>query len=480
MADILTTERLTFKFRLLALLAVGLASFLADADGDRAKLVVLLTVYLVYALVVHWRLPYWPRPQLVYAMILVDAVFLFLVSLLIGKAASLITVLIPLTVPFYAVFGAYLTAFITATVMLLVFALIQVANGREALSTAFFMQVPLYYLLAALTGYLATGRIRRLQDQEALQRLVRLENEARSLSGAARTIQESLDLGLTLQEMCVAAPRLTGIPDCLIGLLDRRSGALVTRATTTDISRLGVDRLDYLVEWPRDGAVTDEALALREPIAIYENTLDAAGLPAWAARVGVRSMLVAPMISRGVDVGIMYFYGTPAGYRFSEQDMTLAQSYADIVALVAVNAQLYEDVQATIASVISDLRPVVMPKPAAKARKLSVIEVGDLVVDLPARQAKIDGRVVGLTPTEFDLLSVLAENSGSAVDQDTLLKRVWGDDYTGRSTVVDVGLHRLRRKIEEGQGTHRRIVTVRGSGYMLVPASSMTRQGAES
>lgn len=480
MADILTTERLTFKFRLLALLAVGLASFLAGADVDRAKLVILMTGYLVYILVVHWQAPRWQRPQLVYAMIVVDALVLGLVSLWIGRAASLIIVFFPLTVPFYAFFGAYATAFFAATVMLAVFALTQVASGRDAFSTAFFMQVPLYYLLAALTGYLATGRVRRLQDQEALQRLVRLENGARSLSGAARTIQESVDLGLTLHEMCAAAPRLTGLPDCLVALLDRRSGALVTRATTTDISRLGVDRLDYLVEWPRDGAVTDEALALREPIAVYENTLDAAGLPAWAARIDVRTVLVAPLISRGVDVGIMYFYGTPPGYRYSERDMNLAQSYADVVALVAVNAQLYEDVQSTIASVISDLRPVVMPRAAAKARRLSVVEVGDMVIDIPARQVKIGGKLIGLTPTEFDLLSVLAENSGSAVDQETLLKRVWGEDYSGRSTVVDVGLHRLRRKIEEGQGTHRRIVTVRGSGYMLVPASAMTRQGAES
>ncbi len=479
MTDILTTERLTFKFRLLALLAVGVAAFAAGPGADRLRVVMLILLYLIYAFAVHTQLPKWPQPNVVYAMVLVDGLFLGLVSLFIGNAASLIMVLIPLTVPFYAVYGAYGTAFFTATVMLIVFALTQAANGRPVFSTAFFMQVPLYYLLAALTGYLAAGRARRLQEQEALQRLVRLENEARALSGAARTIQESLDLGLTLQEMAAAAPSLTGMPECLIALLDRRSGALVTRATTTDIARLGVDRLDYLVEWPREDAVTDEALALREPIAIYENTLDAAGLPTWAARIGVRTLLAAPMISRGVDVGIMYFYGVPSGYHFSERDMTLAQAYADIVALVAVNAQLYEDVQATIASVMSDLRPVVMPKPAAKTRRLSVIEVGDLVVDLAARQAKIGGKTIALTPTEFDLLAVLAENSGSAVDQDTLLRRVWGEDYSGRSTVVDVGLHRLRRKIEEGQGTHRRIVTVRGSGYMLVPASAMSRQGAE-
>jgi DNA-binding response OmpR family regulator len=184
-------------------------------------------------------------------------------------------------------------------------------------------------------------------------------------------------------------------------------------------------------------------------------------------------------VSRGVDVGIIYFYGVSAGHAFSDREVGLAETFANVVALVAVNAQLYEDVQVTIGSVISELRPVVMPKAAPRSRRLSVIDVGDLIVDIPSRQAKIGGKPVSLTPTEFDLLAVLAENSGNAVDQETLLRRVWGEDYGGRSTVVDVGVHRLRRKIEEGQGAPRRIITVRGSGYMLVPVSTPARRGEE-
>jgi DNA-binding winged helix-turn-helix (wHTH) protein len=464
---------------LLALLAVALAFILLGGGEHSGSFVLLCIVYMIYSLALHSLPSSWSNPNLVYGMILVDGLFLGLLQYTIGNAAALIVVLYPLLVPFYAVYAGYRSAFFGATVMLVVFALTQWGYGHVPVSSGQLSQIPLYYLLAALSGYMAQGRIRRLEEQDALQRLVRLENEARSLSGAVRTIQESSDLGLMLQDMVEAAPRLTGLPECLIGLIDRKSGAIVTRATTTPPARLGVDRLDYLVEWPREGSLSDEALALHEPIALRSPGNEQNRLPLWAAKLDGGAMLATPLTNRGVDVGLMYFYGLPDGYVFTADQIGRAQTFADIVALVAVNAQLYEDVQVTIAGVMSDLRPVVLPTPAARSRRLTVIEVGDLVVDIPKRQAKIGGKQVALTPTEFDLLAVLAESSGRAVDQDTLLHRVWGDDYTGRSTVVDVGVHRLRRKIEGGSGAARRIITVRGSGYMLVPVTTRTAGGDE-
>jgi DNA-binding winged helix-turn-helix (wHTH) protein len=363
--------------------------------------------------------------------------------------------------------------------MLVTLFTVQGNMGADLTTPAFLAQIPLFYLLAALSGYLAQGRIRRLEEQEAVRRVVRLEEGARSLSGAVRTIQEALDLGGTLQDIADAAPRLTGLPHCLVGLIDRKSGALITRATTTDRTLLGVDRLDYLVEWPREGSLTSEVLAFRQPVALREVTEESPLLPHWADRLKLDAILAVPLSSRGVDVGVIFFYGVPRGYAFTAHEVALAQQFADIVALVAINAQLYEDVQVTVATVVSELHPVVMPVPEPKARRLPVVEIGDLTVDTTKRQAKISDRVINLTPTEFDLLAVLAENTGHAVDQESLLRRVWGEDYHGRATVVDVGVHRLRRKIEDSDGAPRRIVTVRGRGYMLVPGQMIPRQGEE-
>ncbi len=482
MEDILVVERQTSKFRLLAVLAVVAAGLVAGSRGvDALALVILAVGYLSYLLLLRGViLPRWAPLGLVYPMIVVDAVALGCAIHLTGGAGSLLFVLLPLVIPYYAVYAAYPSALVAATAMLVVYVAVHWIEGQTAaMGAALPAQIPLFYLLAALSGYLAQGRMRRLEEQEALQRLIRLENGAKSLAGAARTIQEASDLGTVLQEMADCAPRLTGLPACHVAIFDRKSGALVSRATSTDRTLLGVERLEDLVEWPRPDAIAGEATHGHVPVAVAHVEPEDERLPAWARRLKVEAMLAVPLVARGVDVGVIYYYGVPAGHRFSAEEVLLAQTFADMVALAAVNAQLYEDVQSTVAEVLGDLRPVAVEKERRRRRKLTVIEVGDLTVDIRRRQARIDSQVVNLTPTEFDLLAVLAENPGRAVDPDALLRRVWGDDYRGRSTVVDVGMHRLRRKIESDPGTPRRIVTVRGSGYMLVPGTAASREREE-
>jgi DNA-binding winged helix-turn-helix (wHTH) protein len=475
MTNILTSERQTFLFRLLAVLGVGIAFFVAGSGVGAASVVSLLILYLLYAFGLHALLPRWPRRWLVYPMMIVDAVFLGLLLYVSGGAGYFVIVLLPLMVPFYAVYGGYPLAFAAASLSLATLLVVQSAQGKVITGYVLMSQIPLFYLLAALSGYLAQGRIRRQEEQDALQRLIRLENEAYSLSGAVRTIREASDLVAMLQDVVDVAPLLTGMPGCLIGLLDRKSGALVTRATTTSLAELGVDRLDYLIEWPRDNSVINDVLATHEPVALRQVTPDDLARPAWAQRLHAEALLAVPLVSRGVEAGVIFFYGVPAGYAFSARDVDLAQAFAGVVSHITVNAQLYEDVQVTVAAVLSELRPVSPLKPAPRPRRQGVIRVGDTMLDPGKKQATIGGKPINLTPTEFELLSVLASNSGHVVDQDTLLRRVWGDEYGGRSTVVDVGVHRLRRKIENGAGAPRRIITIRGSGYMLVPGAMLPR-----
>lgn len=94
----------------------------------------------------------------------------------------------------------------------------------------------------------------------------------------------------------------------------------------------------------------------------------------------------------------------------------------------------------------------------------AVVEVGDLIVDPIARRATRAGHELELTPTEFELLHVLAARGGAAVSKDRLLALVWGfDDYD--PNVVEVHVSALRRKLED-HGP-RSIHTVRGAGYRL-------------
>jgi DNA-binding response OmpR family regulator len=106
---------------------------------------------------------------------------------------------------------------------------------------------------------------------------------------------------------------------------------------------------------------------------------------------------------------------------------------------------------------------------AAQAPAPTPLAVGDLTIDPAAHTVTAGGRTVELSPREFDLLHALAMEAGRVVSVDDLLSRVWGAEYVGEPQVVYVHVRWLREKLEEDPGRPRRIITVRGRGYKLVP-----------
>jgi two-component system, OmpR family, response regulator len=95
-----------------------------------------------------------------------------------------------------------------------------------------------------------------------------------------------------------------------------------------------------------------------------------------------------------------------------------------------------------------------------------VLEVGDLHIDTATRLVTRDGRQVELTAREFDVLEVLARNSGRLVSRAELLESVWEGNPEGSPNVVDVYVGYLRKKLEIPAG-RRLIRTVRGRGFVL-------------
>jgi len=97
-----------------------------------------------------------------------------------------------------------------------------------------------------------------------------------------------------------------------------------------------------------------------------------------------------------------------------------------------------------------------------------VLEVGGLVIDLDKRLVTADGRRVQLTPNEFDLLRVLAQNEGKLMTHPTLLREVWGPAYGTESHYLHVYISQLRRKLEDDPSRPRYLLTEPGAGYRLV------------
>ena len=96
-----------------------------------------------------------------------------------------------------------------------------------------------------------------------------------------------------------------------------------------------------------------------------------------------------------------------------------------------------------------------------------MLRVGDLEVDPGRFIARIKGRELALTATEFRLLSELIRRPGQVFTRQLLLERVWDYGYLGDSRLVYVAVQRLRAKVEEDPVNPRLIRTVRGAGYKL-------------
>ncbi|AKI96953.1 response regulator transcription factor [Kosmotoga pacifica] len=101
----------------------------------------------------------------------------------------------------------------------------------------------------------------------------------------------------------------------------------------------------------------------------------------------------------------------------------------------------------------------------AKEERPKKITARDLEIDTEKYEVKVRGKLVSLTPLEFELLRFLAENEGKVFSRDVLLDKLWGYDYYGDTRTVDVHIRRLRTKIEEDPSNPKYIMTVRGKGY---------------
>jgi two-component system KDP operon response regulator KdpE len=96
------------------------------------------------------------------------------------------------------------------------------------------------------------------------------------------------------------------------------------------------------------------------------------------------------------------------------------------------------------------------------------LRIGDLVLDLDKRLVTVRGDAVHLTPHEFELLRVLAQNEGKLLTHKAILRQVWGPAYQTESSYLHVFVSQLRRKLEEDPARPRYILTEPGAGYRLV------------
>lgn len=198
----------------------------------------------------------------------------------------------------------------------------------------------------------------------------------------------------------------------------------------------GLKREGHAVDWVRDGAQAQAALAN----GVYEAMLLDLGLP---KRDGLS--VLRDVRAKGSDLPVIV--------------ITARDAVADRVAGLDAGADDYLVKPFDLDELAARLRAVARRR---AGRAAAILHVGDLELDTAARRARWKGREVALSAREFALVETLAERPGAYFSRAQLEDRLYGWGEEVGSNAVEVHIHALRRKLDPSV-----IRTVRGLGYSL-------------
>ena len=97
-----------------------------------------------------------------------------------------------------------------------------------------------------------------------------------------------------------------------------------------------------------------------------------------------------------------------------------------------------------------------------------IFNFGGLIIDLVNRRITVDNMEIKLTPTEYEIIKVLAQNAGKVITHKQLLKKVWGNAYDNDNNYIRVYIGQIRRKIEPNPAQPCYIITESGVGYRFI------------
>lgn len=169
--------------------------------------------------------------------------------------------------------------------------------------------------------------------------------------------------------------------------------------------------------------------------------------------------------SDGVEI-LKRIRKTPGISKVPVMMATAKNSELDIVSALDAGADEYITKPYGMMELVSRVRALLRRAPewSEDAGEDAPIVAGPLSVSIAKREVLCAGEQLALTMREFDLLAYLAQNAGDVVSRDTLLRNVWGWDFTGGSRTVDMHVLTLRQKLGDYADA---IETIRGVGYRL-------------
>ncbi|MCS3845011.1 response regulator transcription factor [Microbacterium sp. AK031] len=146
--------------------------------------------------------------------------------------------------------------------------------------------------------------------------------------------------------------------------------------------------------------------------------------------------------------------------------LTAKDAVGDRIAGLTAGGDDYVTKPFSLEEVIARLRAIIRRTGLASADDgQSILRVGDLTLNEDSHEVERDSTEIELTATEFELLRYLMRNERRVLSKAQILDRVWSYDFGGKSSVVELYISYLRKKIDAGRAPL--LHTVRGVGYMI-------------
>lgn len=102
--------------------------------------------------------------------------------------------------------------------------------------------------------------------------------------------------------------------------------------------------------------------------------------------------------------------------------------------------------------------------------KAEILRFGSLEIDAQAMEARLNGEVCALTTHQFKLLEIMAKAAGRVLSRDYLMDELKGQNFEAFDRSIDVHISRIRAEVETDPKHPRRVITVRGAGYVFAKA----------
>jgi two-component system response regulator RegX3 len=147
--------------------------------------------------------------------------------------------------------------------------------------------------------------------------------------------------------------------------------------------------------------------------------------------------------------------------------LTARDAEVDRVMGLEAGADDYVTKPFSMAELVSRVRANLRRRELDRTAQPTTRKIGDLELDLARHDVRVAGRPVRLTPSEFKVLSLLADQPDRVFSRREIMQHLWDSSYVGDQRACDIHVSNIRRKLEADPARPARLLTVRGIGYRL-------------